>query len=262
MKKFFLTVTVAICAATFALAQSGSTGSSLETANGTPILPAEGSIALGVDATPFLRYIGGIFSDNDASTPAFTYGSFYGKYFLSDRTALRGKVRLGYDANSDRTVVPKIGGAADETVENVTTTSNMNVALNVGLEKRLGETRLQGFYGVDVGFLLGSTGNVSRTYGNELSSTNTASRLLSSNNGLTFGLGANLFAGVEYFVAPGVAIGGELGWGIGFTYTGNGKDKYESWDNGSVKTDEQESGGASRFRFDNFDGALTLTFYF
>ncbi|MDR0668361.1 MAG: hypothetical protein LBF90_07080 [Prevotellaceae bacterium] len=262
MKKIFLTLGIALSAITFLPAQSGS-GDVLETNNGTPILPHEGSVALGIDATPFLTYIGGIFSDADATAPAFTYAAFYGKYFLSDKTALRGKVRLGYDLQSVSTLVPKTGSTTDEKVTDVEKTSNTNIGLAFGLEKRIGETRLQGFYGAELGVGLRTANDKSYTYGNALSSANTGTRTLSLSNGLTFGVAVNLFAGAEYFIAPGFAIGGELGWGIGFDSSGNGERKTETWDNSAVTTKTDKTGtSSSSFAFDNFNGALTLSFYF
>jgi hypothetical protein len=122
---------------------------------------------------------------------------------------------------------------------------------------------LQGLYGAEAGILLASAGNRSYSYGNSLSDNNPITRPLSNKNGLTFGIGANAFAGVEYFVASGIAVGGEVGWGIHFASTGRGKIETESWQNSSVKVETTETGGSSQFGFDNnVNGAITLTFYF
>jgi hypothetical protein len=234
----------------------------LVTENGTTIVPLQGSFAFGIDATPVLTYVGGLFSDNHATTPTFNYAGFYGKYFLADNLALRGKVKLNFDSNTDVDLVPKIGGNPDDLVEDKTTISNMDVELRVGIEKRIGKTRLQGFYGAEIGFGMGFNNNESYTYGNSLSATNPVFRPVSQNNGTAFGVGANLFVGAEYFIAPGIALGGELGWGIRYSSTGRGETKTESWNGTTVETDTVETGGDSEFRLNNFGGSFTLTFYF
>jgi hypothetical protein len=235
----------------------------LTTNNGTVIVPQQGSFAFGVDATPVLKYVGGLFSDNGATTPVFTYAGFYGKYFLADNLALRGKLRLGYNSNTDVSLVPETGNV-DKMVENKTTTSNMDISLSVGIEKRIGATRLQGFFGGEATFGTGFSNNINRTYGNPLSSVNSGPRQLSSKAGTAFFVGAAVFTGVEYFIAPGIAIGGELGWGIVYSSKGRGEQKTESWNVTSQKIDTitVETGGESSFKFDNFDGSFTLTFYF
>jgi len=268
MKKIFLAFTITLISISFAAAQTQE--GELTTRKGTPILPKAGSMALGVDAKPFFDYVGGIFSDSHAKSPSFGFKdglTLYGKYFLSDKTALRAKVRLGYDSNSNTNLEHKANSSnADEMVENVTTVSNMNISLSAGLEKRIGKTRLQGFYGAEVGLGLASANNTKSTYGNALSAANpyfNLPRTLSEHGGTTFSLGAGAFAGVEYFVAPGIAIGGEVGWGIGFSATGRGSEETERWTGSAVKTEKTEIGGKSSFAFDNAGvGSINLTFYF
>jgi hypothetical protein len=47
---------------------------------GVYLLPQAGDFALGVDATPFLEYLGNLFSGS-YDAPMFGGGSIYGKYF-------------------------------------------------------------------------------------------------------------------------------------------------------------------------------------
>ncbi|MDR0729126.1 MAG: hypothetical protein LBF19_03250 [Prevotellaceae bacterium] len=258
MKKIFVTIGIALCAMNWAAAQEEDL---LTTDDGTVIVPQQGSFAFGIDATPVLKYVGGLFSDNGATVPTFKYAGFYGKYFLADNLALRGKLRLWYNSNEAVTLVTDAGNA-DKQVENKTTTSNMDVNLIVGIEKRIGKTRLQGFYGAELTFGTGFLNNISYTYGNPLSASNPGHRPLSSKGGTTFLVGAAVFTGAEYFIAPGIAIGGELGWGIAYNSKGRGEQKTESWNNSSQKIDTVETGGSSSFNFNNFDGSFTLTFYF
>jgi hypothetical protein len=257
MKKIFFTVLLMSGVTLFAAAQDNEVTNSK---GKTTLLPQEGSIALGIDATPFFKYLGGIFSDTDADAPTFTYGAFYGKYFLSDKTAIRGKLRLGYLSDKSVNLVPKSNASdPDEKVEDITKISGTNIGLNVGLEKRIGKTRFQGFYGAELGFEVGNQGNRKYTWGNELVA---GQRTLSDKNGTTWGIGANLFAGVEFFVTSYVAIGGELGWGIKFASTSRGALEYEYMNGSKIDTKKIETGGSSKFSFDNFGGAINVIFYF
>ncbi|MDR3328276.1 MAG: hypothetical protein LBT04_09255 [Prevotellaceae bacterium] len=255
MKKIFFTVLVMSGVTLFAAAQDNEVTNSK---GKTTLLPQEGSIALGIDATPFFKYLGGIFSDTDADTPEFTYGAFYGKYFLTDKMAIRGKLRLGYLSDKSVNLVPE-DNKPDEKVKDITKISGTNIELKVGLERRIGKTRFQGFYGAEVGFEIGNQGNRKYTWGNELIA---GQRTLSDRNGTTYGIGADLFAGIEYFVASYVAISGELGWGIKFASTGKGVLEYEYMDGSKINTKKIETGGSSKFSFDNFGGAINVIFYF
>jgi hypothetical protein len=178
-------------------------------------------------------------------------------------------------------------------VENKWKQSNTNIGISVGLEKRKGKTRLQGLYGADLGIYVSSQRN-KFTYGNALvanSSSATApnvnvegadgfagygnanlvsqanapitginaagARLTDRKSGLTLSVGARAFIGAEYFVAPKVSIGGEFGWGLGFSMTGKSKSTWESVGTPSaagsvatVGTAEVEGGKSSSFKFD------------
>ena len=233
MKKILLT-TAMIAIASLAIAQENV----LTNKRGTPILPTAGSWAFGVDATPFLNYAGRLIGNTAANSPEFrqeNYG-FSGKYFLSDNTAARFGVTLGFSSDKTTTFVPKIGGGADEQVENTARTSGSNIVFSAGLEKRIGQTRLQGFYGAEANLRFSRNNNRKYTYGNALSATNPGIRPLSDKNGLTFGIGAGAFAGVEYFVAPGISLGAQIGWGLGLTTTGRSSVETETWTGTAVET--------------------------
>jgi hypothetical protein len=198
---------------------------------------------------------------------------------------------------------------AQTMVENKWKSGKTNVGITVGMEKRRGKTRLQGIYGADLGVWV-SNSRDKFTYGNALvvNSTSatapnvavtgadafagannvvanpgivgmdagTSARITDRKNGLTFSVGVRAFIGAEYFVAPKVSIGGEFGWGLGFSMTGATKTTYESTgvSNGatqnSVGTTEIKGGKSSSFGLDtdNKNGvfgpsaALRLNFHF
>lgn len=194
-------------------------------------------------------------------------------------------------------------------VENKMKRGNTNIGITVGMEKRRGKTRLQGIYGADLGVWVGSSRD-RFTYGNALvvNSTSasapnvavtnddafagagnvvgnpgiagmdpgTSARITDRRNGLTFSVGVRAFIGAEYFVAPKVSIGGEFGWGLGFSMTGASRTTYESTGTAdgatqnSIGTTEIKGGKSSSFGLDtdNKNGvfgpsaALRLNFHF
>mgnify|MGYP001552821351 CR=1 FL=1 len=198
---------------------------------------------------------------------------------------------------------------AQTMVENKWKAGKTNVGITVGLEKRRGKTRLQGIYGADLGIWVGSSKD-KFTYGNALvvNSTSgtapnvgvsgadafsgannvvanpgivgmdagTSARITTRKNGMTLSVGVRAFIGAEYFVAPKVSIGGEFGWGLGYTMTGASKTTYESTGvstgatQNSIGTTEIKGDKSSSFGLDtdNKNGvfgpsaALRLNFHF
>ena len=226
-------------------------------------LPSEGDWAISLDATPFLNYFGNIIggtSDVNAP-PTWNYltsnQTITGRYFLSNTKAIRGSVRIGFGSNkggmnvADRTVTAgPIFPAISKTVENTWNDKMTNVGLAAGLEFRRGQGRLQGFYGGELGFGIG-TSSSNFTYGNTLTqgaapnvdvdaaddmglsnlSTDpygNTSRILSSKNGTTFGFGLRGFIGAEYFVRQKISISGEFGWGVTYITGGTSGIEMES----------------------------------
>jgi hypothetical protein len=148
--------------------------------------------------------------------------------------------------------------AALPMVENTWKHSNTVIGLSGGMEMRKGKTRLQGYYGGEVGILVAMNKD-KFTYGNALAATTTPSlnvgvtnadaftgannvttsnpgisglngnaRVTERNNGTTFSFGVRGFIGAEYFVLPKMSIGGEFGWGLGISSTGKTSTTYES----------------------------------
>lgn len=266
----------------------------LTSKKGEPFLPEAGDYAVSIDATPFLNYAGNFFgktANNNAPTWNFLNGNstITGKYFKDATTAYRVGIRLGFGSSSDKRNVAALPTStviayptADATVENVRKQSKTNIGISVGIEKRKGKTRLQGFYGADAGVYFGSTKN-KYTYGNALAGNSgtavnvtaaddfgtgnvTATSLSAGQvgsaratvvkSGATVSFGVRAFVGAEYFIAPKVSIGGEFGWGLGLSMTGKSKSTYESLGltngatNTSVGTTDVTGGKASSFGFD------------
>jgi len=231
---------------------------------GTPILPTAGTWALGVDASPFLNYFGRLFSDQGATAPTFNGTTFFGKYFVQDNRALRFGATVDMGSTILVTTVDKIGSPG-EFVENTYKFSLRNISLFFGTERRLGTNRLQGFYGLEGSFEF-ITANTTRTWGNPLSINNTNGgwwRTLTIKHSREFLIGARLFAGVDYFIAPGISLGGRVGYGVDFRITGKTSWKEESWQGGAVqrRTTEESNNNLRPFDFKNFGGGIALTFH-
>lgn len=247
----------------------------LTSKKGEPILPEAGDWGIAVDATPFLNYAGNMFgktANNVAPTWNFltTAQTITGRYFKDAKTVYRGSLRIGMNSSTQRNQVTDILAASAIAItptangypsamamkENTWKHSNNTIGLAGGIEMRKGKTRLQGYYGGEVGLYL----NMSKdkfTYGNALAATTTPSlnvpvtasdaftgannvapaaingligqaRATEIKNGTVFSFGVRGFIGAEYFVLPKMSIGGEFGWGLGLSTTGKPSTTWES----------------------------------
>lgn len=242
----------------------------LTSKKGEPILPEAGDWGLGVDANPFLNYMGNFFgktASNSAPSILFPNGVqvITGKYFVDPQTAYRAGLRIGLNNQTNRFQTGDRSAPSATnypqpipTKENTWKHSMTAVGLSVGLEKRRGKTRLQGYYGGEVGIYLSSSKD-KFTYGNKLAPTGSpvvavsqtgdsipnfdnvdpnpgiqninsadGARMLERKNGTTFSFGLRGFIGVEYFILPKVSLGGEFGWGLGLTSVGKSSTTWES----------------------------------
>ncbi len=266
MKSLFRTVLVVALAITTSVAfaqnitsSSTSTTSSNNNSNangpvskkGEFYLPESGDWAVSFDAAPFFTYFGNMFNGTIGNgAPQASYLTNYpvaiaGKYFMDDETAVRAKLRIGMVTVTDREYVE------DETstetppaeVEDIEKVSNTNIVLGGGIEKRKGDTRLQGVYGGEMLISYAST-KTTYEYGNEVNAdndeyTNTFGQprgLVLDKPGAQIGFGVRGFIGAEYFVLPKMSIGAEYGWGIGIASTGEGTTETEAWDGAAIET--------------------------
>lgn len=268
----------------------------LTSKKGEAYLPVQGEWALGIDATPFLNYAGNFLSSagNTAPTQDFLNANqtIIGKYFVSDKMAYRGILRIGLNSNKMSENRAQFGAAAPTypalplLVEDTYTEKRTFVGIGGGLEWRRGSTRLQGYYGGDVLISFSNSGR-EFTYGNALNDStsvnalttnfetpsedsynigndtygNTA-RFNSVKDGSVFGLTLRGFAGVEYFLFPKISLAGEFGWGVTFASMGASTIELESVGNNGtnnvVGAQTIESAKGSRFGIDT-DRNLTGT---
>jgi hypothetical protein len=289
MKKRLLFV-AAIFAATATFAQDG-----LTSKKGEAYLPEAGDFALGFDANPFLNYAGNLFNGNTGNSIGAGATWFapnmaiYGKMFKDEKTAYRAMVRLGFGSNTQNSIANLFETpSALETKEftNEVKSSYNNIVLGAGIEKRRGNTRIQGIYGgqLIIGFGGSSTetsyglalndstvsANGSDIYALDGNGTGATSRTTEAKNGSTFMLGIAGFVGVEWFFAPKVSLGAEYTWGLSMNSTGEGETTTERWGvapggtTNSLITKTSKTGKSSSFGIDNgISGArVSINFHF
>lgn len=283
-------------------AQSG-TANSFKSINGHEVLPQEGDWALGISATGFFNYFGNMFSnDNSNSAPSFNTANtpdafatgklsgmaIMGKYMKSNDMAYRFRFQANAGSVTHRNNVLESSLTPDpmnpKFVEDDMTESSYVVMLGAGIEKRRGHNRIQGFYGAEV--LLGCGGDSkSFSYGNSYnnnfntplstvdfssgSTANLSARTKTSNAGMMFMAGVRGFTGVEYFIAPKLSLGGEIGYTLGFSTHGKGFVETEGWNvatmqTTTVSTTQFNNAGLRSFGIglDNLNAGINLHFYF
>jgi len=240
----------------------------LTSKKGEAFLPAEGDIAIGFSALPFIGTLGNLMAPNPNTTVTGTGGAtnyIMGKYFTDEKTAFRGVLGLNFGTTKITNLVPVSGATVTPapTVEDVVKVGSRSITLGAGYEKRRGSTRLQGYYGGMLMINLGG-GKTTNTYGNAISATNPVSRATEVKAGSTFGLGINGFVGAEYFILPKISIGAEYWWGLGFTSTGKGETTTESWDGTAIKSATVETGKSSTFGINGKygSGSIFLNLHF
>ena len=275
--------------------------------DGQPVLPERGDWSIGVDATRLARLKGFNFlSGSNAiilkymkdSVTAYRAGvrigvnNYVSRQMVTDRLA---------NANPVQTYP-----AAFPMKENVWKRTSTIVGLSAGLEKRRGKTRLQGIYGFEGAiYFSGSTDKFTYAnalnpsplnpvtvdarddamYSQQLGNANNVdtvpriqavkgfARVTERKNGLAFSIGVRGFIGAEYFFLPKMSVGGEFGWGLGFTTTGRSETTYESEGQSSTQGIKQttfDGNTESVFSFDTdnnnavggMSASLRLNLYF
>jgi hypothetical protein len=248
----------------------GSFAQDITSKKGELFLPEAKDIGLSVEARPFLEYIGNFFGKNNFNNaPTFNFlgqgagrQSITFKYFLDAKSAVRATIQIGVRNQKSNAIFQLTNinnpNQKDEYIDSRTISGN-DVIIGAGYEMRRGKTRLQGYYGGD--FYIG-TGKSTTTYDYalKLSNTNTFHNnlfnaadddVLKRESGRTIGAGLRGFIGAEYFIIPKLSIGGEFGWGLAFSRTGQGVTTNETLDvNNNPFTEKVNSGGNRFFGLD------------
>jgi len=287
MNKLVFSISLCLCVGFTAIAQDSD--AVFTNKRGIAILPNAGDFAIGIDATPMLNYLGSVLSNNNATAPSFQafQNTVYGKYFLENNRALRARLTIDLTNTANKSYVTDhkkylTNPATEDKVIDVEHFSKFAVKLGVGYEIRRGYGRLQGFYGGEVSLGLGGgkeyweRGNAITTdIRNPFTCTNfttgaegqRGTRDTEIKHGKTFSFGLGGFAGVEYFFAPKISIGGELGLGLSLNTTGEDVKTTENWnvtDNKyQSKTVKSFSSSPRSITFgDTMGGKIFILFHF
>lgn len=265
MKKIVL-----FAAALFAVSAVSAQTGEITSNRGENWLSQDGDWAITFDAAPLLNYAGNLFNNgnnsnvmamnnmiasrgyqysDDGAGRALNVGGVVigGKKLIDANTAYRGQVRLGFGSHKETDLVSTIPATDPVSyVDNVKKFNFMGIDLGVGLEKRVGSTRVVGVYGAmfDIGF---GSAKTTYEYGNALSNNNPdgTHRPTEEKLGSTMGLGLRAFAGIEWFCAPKISLSAEYSWGVSMSSKGHTTTSTEWWDpanGGSVKTESTDGG--------------------
>lgn len=280
-------------------------------------LPEEGDVTIGINAIPFLKYLGNCFSDAGNNTinatdvggvPSIGFPvapglqnptiSIFGKYFLTDQTALRLNVGIGIGSKTQRGYAPDDAASVADPlsvaqVEDSYKYRSTGFSLAAGYEWRRGGKRLQGFWGGQA-VVAYSNSKHFFNYGNAITEINQTpsqtstvwdnpvsgqtvptlnpnirnnSRLLQQNDGRSWTYGVGGFVGVEYYIAPKIAIGCEMSLNLLWTTEGKSLQKSERFNPDFNRVEEnvrwsEPGGSAFHFGTENIGTSLYVAFSF
>jgi hypothetical protein len=293
MKKTLL-VLAFVAAASAAFAQVNMTNK-----RGENILPEAGNWAIGIDAWPFVHYAGQLLNGSTGpnsvyfSSPVMGFDSeviLYGKKVKDATTHYRGKLRIGF--GSDKIELPTTldtatGGSfiIPQYGNDEYKMSGNGITIGGGIEKRLGQGRLQGYYGPEICIGFGST-KATHTYANAITEDNQSptisglwgsygtpsypylgsGRITETKFGSNFMFHLRAFAGVEFFYMAKASIGAEFGWGVMMMSSGATEVSTEQWghpagDNVFYTQTVETKGKQSSFHLDtDVDGGNGSTY--
>ncbi|MFW5709971.1 MAG: hypothetical protein ACOCXW_00730 [Bacteroidota bacterium] len=215
---------------------------------GTPILPRGGDIAIGTDALPYLRYLGNFFNGNTNNTLNLGSSTLYGKYFLTDNSAVRLLLHVSNSVSNNNYYVRDDAAWFQDPLSNdqvIDTRETMSSTLNLGAayKKYRGYGRLLGFYGAQVSYYQNRT-RYAYTYGNPITEMNplpssqfgytNGGRLLREDNGLYYSAGGGILAGAEYYFLPKICIGAEINLSFYYNWSTQEDSDFEKWDGSEV----------------------------
>ena len=124
-------------------------------------LPKAGDIAVGIEASPILDFVGNMFNGTVGQQSNSHWGNqdytLHGRYFLADDLAVRAHLRLNSSDNKkiERKFIQDDAALAknplsQDKVEDKKVSYKNEWGLAVGAQQFRGQGRLRGFYGADL----------------------------------------------------------------------------------------------------------------
>jgi hypothetical protein len=252
------------------------------------ILPQAGDIALGLDMANFIKSINNsITNASSANTIVAFQTDFFGKYFLTDRSALRARLGININNATNRAFVRDdaanlLNPALDNPITEAKTVDvhkqrNTTLELGIGYEYRRSLWRVQGYVGGELfgGVTLNkdifeygnpmtdANQNPSSTYNSATVGISSGSyRPLESVKGNTMILGAAIFIGADFFICKNLSLGAEFDLEGRYRRTGEKSYKTETWFlNQAYTAEEKQIPVTSSFKLQP-TGRFNLSIYF
>ena len=264
-------------------------------------VPESGDFAIGIDVKPIFNYMGNLFNgtteneieeiggqpvagDNDdfAIDDIAPDVSIMGKYMLTDNWALRANIGIMMRTNTDRAYVKDdlafINNPLSEAkLIDSRTQSRNGFSAMLGAEYHKGTRRVQGIFGF--GLLVGcNKQKTAYNYANALTEINQHptsywgvnqgnNRVLSKKTESNLFFGVSGSVGVEWFMAPKIALGAEVNLALYSVFGGQQYVESEGYNAAigqlEVRYDINDPGDrALVFGTQNLGGSMYLSFYF
>ena len=247
------------------------------------ILPQARDFTLGIDLANFIRTINNSITNANADNSIIAFrNDIFGKYFITNNSAVRVRFGIGIDNFTDRSFVRDdianllnpLGSDPLLEIQTVDVHKNRNttIELGIGYEYRRSLWRVQGYAGAELfgGVILSKD---IYEYGNPMTATNqtpTSSyasttngyRPLESVKGNTMTLGGALFIGADFFICRNLSIGAEFNFEARYNRTGELSMRTQTWILEQAYTAEEKiKPVVSEFKLKPM-GRLNLSVYF
>lgn len=222
---------------------------------------------------------------------AVPMASIMGSYMLSDKLAVRANIGLGMTVKSNNAYVIDDAAAFIDPLSRAKVVDTKNYSrtfgsIALGVEYRVGKTRpVQGVFGGGINYAFGQI-SYKYSYGNAISEANqvptiqdpalydvvagympNARPLSSQADDLIHMFGVYGTAGVEWFVAPKIALGASVNLGIYYEVNPARATVYEGWNTMSMKVEKYKelvapASHGFHFGTENIGANLYVAFYF
>ncbi len=277
-------------------------------------LPQAGDWQIAFALDPFTKWIGNAFNGTNTTdlndntwTELFgkpiwrgTNVSIMGGYMLTDNLSLKANVSLGINLRTERQFIQDdaavyLNPMSEDQVIDQKKTQNLAASFAVGVEYRVGKKRVQGVFGGGLCYGFDAINRIDYTYGNKITNGNQVpssaytaeaympagplaqARVLSryADKGV-HEVGAYGSVGVEWFVAPKIALGANVNVRLSYQFTPSFAAKLEGWNptanelqdytklSGAIGGNAAAAPAQSEFNFntENIGANLYVAFYF
>ena len=268
-------------------------------------LPAQGDMSVGFSLDPLATFAGNLFNGNldntleDLAGEPLLYqqmpapcASIMGTYMVTDQLAIRANIGFGYSLKQHNFFVQDDAAVALDDLSNAKVTDQINAQIlsgsfSAGIEYRVGKRLpIQGVFGAGLSYACG-VNKADYTYGNAITELNqtpsvnsgmpateavtpylpNARLLYVESDEMIHMVGVYGSVGVEWFVAPKIALGANVNLGIYYELVPSQTLVYEGWNTITETVTEhtelvKPSSHGFHFGTDNIGANLYMAFYF